>query len=40
MICSNHDEKNCTTLDESKYLSADVDTVGRCGIDKFVVDTG
>ena len=37
IICSK--DKNCTTLDESKYLSGDIKTEARCGISDFVVDT-
>lgn len=38
MICSQ--DKNCTTLDESKYLSGDVRTEARCGVSEFAIDTG
>lgn len=37
VICSQ--DTNCTTLDESKYLSGDVRTEAKCGIDQFVVSS-
>ena len=37
VICGT--DKNCTTLDESKYLSGDVKTEARCGVSNFVIDT-
>ena len=37
-ICSA--DNNCTTLDESTYLSGDVQTEARCGVTQFVIDTG
>jgi signal peptidase I len=38
IICSL--DKNCTTLDESKYLASTVPTEARCGVSEFVIDTG
>lgn len=37
MICGQ--DKNCTTLDESTYLSGDVRTEARCGVSEFTIDT-
>lgn len=37
LICG--EDKNCTTLNESPYLSGDVRTEARCGVSEFTVDS-
>ena len=38
VLCPAENPKNCTTFDESSYLSSDVKTDARCGISEFAVD--
>jgi hypothetical protein len=38
-VCSGADASSCKKLDESAYLSEDVKTDARCGIDEFNIST-